>query len=85
MFWGIGAACGFPVGMSAAGDDPRGVAARVSVVSTLDYLASLAGPPLIGLIEESVGLLRALMIILIAVTVAGLLSQATIFPSIYST
>ncbi|NUU59003.1 MFS transporter [Paenibacillus agri] len=76
VFWGIGAACGFPVGMSAAGDDPRGVAARVSVVSTLGYLASLAGPPLIGLIGESVGLLRALMIILIAVNVAGLLSQA---------
>ncbi|MFF2911466.1 MFS transporter [Paenibacillus sp. NPDC057934] len=76
VFWGIGAACGFPVGMSAAGDDPRGVAARVGVVSTLGYLASLAGPPLIGLIGESVGLLRALMIILIAVTIAGLLSQA---------
>ncbi|MFC3746993.1 MFS transporter [Paenibacillus sp. GCM10012306] len=76
VFWGIGAACGFPVGMSAAGDDPRGVAARVGVVSTLGYLASLAGPPLIGVIGESVGLLRALMIILIAVTIAGLLSQA---------
>jgi len=26
VLWGLGAAFGFPVGLSAAGDDPRGVA-----------------------------------------------------------
>ncbi|MFD0870899.1 MFS transporter [Paenibacillus residui] len=76
VLWGLGAAFGFPVGLSAAGDDPRGVAARVSAVATVGYLASLVGPPFLGLIGESVGLLRALFIVLIAVTAAGLLSQA---------
>jgi len=76
LLWGIGAAFGFPVGLSAAGDDPRGVAARVGAVSTAGYLAFLVGPPLLGIIGESVGLLRALLVVLIAVTVAGLLSQA---------
>ena len=45
--WGAGAALGFPVGMSAAADDPLRAAARVSVVSTIGYSAFLAGPPAI--------------------------------------
>ena len=76
VFWGLGAAFGFPVGLSAAGDDPRGVAARVGAVSTAGYIAFLVGPPFLGLLGESVGLLHALIIVLIAVSVAGLLSQA---------
>jgi len=76
VLWGLGAAFGFPVGLSAAGDDPRGVAARVGAVSTAGYLAFLVGPPFLGILGESVGLLRALIVVLIAVTVAGLLSQA---------
>ncbi len=76
VLWGFGAACGFPVGLSAAGDDPRGVVARVGAVSTLGYLAFLVGPPVLGIIGQSVGLLRALIVVLIAVTFAGLLSQA---------
>jgi cyanate permease len=43
---------GFPVGMSAAADDPHGAAVRVSVVSSIGYTAFLAGPPLIGLLAE---------------------------------
>lgn len=76
VLWGFGAAFGFPVALSAAGDDPRGVAARVGAVSTAGYLAFLVGPPLLGVIGESVGLLQALIVVLIGVTVAGLLSQA---------
>jgi MFS family permease len=76
VLWGLGAAFGFPVGLSAAGDNPRGVAARVGAVTTLGYLAFLAGPPILGVIGESIGLLRALLIVLIGVTIAGLLSHA---------
>ncbi|RXZ77375.1 MFS transporter [Paenibacillaceae bacterium] len=76
VLWGLGAAFGFPVGLSAAGDDPRGVAARVSAVSTAGYLAFLVGPPFLGIIGESIGLVRALIFVLIGVTVAGLFSQA---------
>ncbi|PEK99101.1 MFS transporter [Bacillus sp. AFS017336] len=76
VLWGLGAAFGFPVGMSAAGDDPHRVAARVSAVSTAGYLAFLVGPPFLGVIGEHVGLLRALIFVLIAVTISGLLSKA---------
>lgn len=76
VFWGLGAAFGFPVGLSAAGDDPNRVAARVSAVSTAGYLAFLVGPPFLGIIGEHIGLLRALIFVLIAVTISGLLSKA---------
>jgi fucose permease len=72
LLWGAGAALGFPVGMSAAADDPRRAAVRVSVVSSIGYCAFLAGPPLIGLLAEHNGVLRALAVVLGAL-VLGLL------------
>lgn len=59
--WGLGASLGFPVGMSAASDDPKRAAARISVVSTIGYCAFLAGPPVVGFLGESVGILMALL------------------------
>lgn len=70
--WGAGAALGFPVGMSAAADDPIRAAARVSVVSTIGYSAFLAGPPLLGLLAQHVGYRHALLVIIVPV-VLGLL------------
>jgi fucose permease len=58
--WGVGTALGFPVGMSAAADDPAHSAGRVSVVASIGYVAFLAGPPLIGFIADHTGTLRAL-------------------------
>ena len=46
--------------MSAASDDPRQAAGRVSVVASVGYVAFLAGPPLIGFLGDEVGTLRAL-------------------------
>ena len=60
--WGLGTALGFPVGMSAAGDDPAHASARVSVVATIGYVAFLAGPPLIGFLGEHTGTLDALTV-----------------------
>lgn len=70
--WGMGAALGFPVGMSAAADDPLRAAQRVAVVSTIGYSAFLAGPPLLGLLAEHVGYRQALLAILVP-AVLGLL------------
>lgn len=39
VLWGLGASLGFPVGLSAAGDDPRGAAIRVGAVATIGYIA----------------------------------------------
>jgi predicted MFS family arabinose efflux permease len=62
ILWGVGVALGFPVGMSAAADDPRQAAGRVSVVATIGYVAFLAGPALVGLIGNHTGVLRALTV-----------------------
>ena len=62
VLWGLGTALGFPVGMSAAADEPRYAAGRVSVVATIGYVAFLAGPTLIGVLGNAVGVLRALSV-----------------------
>lgn len=76
LLWGLGSSLGFPVGMSAAADDPARAAVRVSVVSSIAYTAFLAGPPLIGLLAEHSGILRALFVVLGALVVAGLITPA---------
>jgi MFS family permease len=72
--WGLGASLGFPVGMSAAADDPAKAAARVSVVSTIGYGAFLCGPPLLGLLAEHVGILHSLLAVMAMLLVSFLLS-----------
>jgi cyanate permease len=62
--------------MSAAADDPKLAAARVSAVATIGYLAFLVGPPLVGFVGQQVGLLNALLIVLALVAVAGVVSPA---------
>jgi MFS family permease len=59
--WGVGVSLGFPVGMSAAADDPERAAARISVVATIGYTAFIAGPPLLGYLGDHFGILRALL------------------------
>ncbi|MDP9823831.1 MFS transporter [Nocardioides massiliensis] len=76
LLWGLGASLGFPVGMSAAADDPVRSAARVSVVSTLGYTAFLAGPPAFGALAETVGTLEALWALAILTLPAALLVPA---------
>ncbi len=61
--WGLGAALGFPVGMSASADEPERAAARMSVVATIGYAAFLAGPPVLGLLGDRVGVLHSLTVV----------------------
>jgi MFS family permease len=78
--WGVGAALGFPVGMSAASDDPTRAAARVGVVSAVAYTAFLGGPPLIGFLAERVGILWSLLVVLVALLVGLFVSRAAEVP-----
>ncbi|GAB3267697.1 MFS transporter [Sinomonas notoginsengisoli] len=77
VFWGLGAALAFPMGMSAAADDPRRAAARVAVVSTIGYIAFLAGPPFLGFLGDHLGLRHALLVILVPILVALALAGVT--------
>jgi MFS family permease len=72
VLWGLGASLGFPVGMSAAADDPARAAARVSVVSTVGYTAFLAGPPLLGFLGSHFGILEALLVVSVVLVPSAL-------------
>jgi MFS family permease len=75
LFWGLGASLGFPVGMSAAADDPAKAAARVSVVASIGYCAFLGGPPLIGFLADHYTVRKAVIavavLLVVAISVAG--------------
>jgi MFS family permease len=76
LLWGAGASLGFPVGMSAAADDPVRAAIRVSVAGSIGYGAFLAGPPLIGILAEHLGVLNALFCVFGALALGLLASGA---------
>lgn len=81
VLWGLGASLGFPVGMSAAADQPERAAARVSVVSTIGYTAFLAGPPVVGFIADHVGTLDALLFVSILLVPSALVVPAARKPA----
>jgi MFS family permease len=76
LLWGVGASLGFPVGMSAAADEPAAAAGRVSVVASIGYCAFLGGPPLIGYLGQNVTVLRALIAVALALALATLVVGA---------
>ncbi len=85
VLWGLGAALGFPVGMSAASDDPLRSARRVSVVSTLGYGAFLGGPPLLGFVGDQVGTLHSLLVVGAAMVPAAISEPTSVQAPIRTT
>ena len=77
VLWAVGVSLGFPLGTSAAAESGPDPVARISVVSSIGYFANLAGPPAIGALAQSAGLLRALWLVaalfIAAFAVAGAL------------
>jgi MFS family permease len=80
VLWGAGNALGFPVGMSAAGDDPPAAAGRISVVSTIGYTGFLVGAPALGLLGQHMTVLRALIAVAVLLAMAAL-TAAGVAPS----
>ncbi len=74
--WGAGVSLGFPIGMSAAADDPARAAARVSAAATIGYIAFLTGPPLLGFLSEHIGLLNTLYLLVALIAASGFASPA---------
>ena len=76
LLWGTGTAVGFPLGMSAGGDEPDLAAGRVSVIASIGYCAFLAGPPLVGFLADQLTILRALISVAVLLAVALVLAPA---------
>ncbi len=78
--WGAGVALGFPVLLSAAADgDAAGSSRRVSIVASFGYVAFLVGPPALGFLGQTWGLLNMFYVLVallaIFVVVAGAAKQ----------
>lgn len=64
VLWGAGIACCFPVVMEAAGRlGGHGGGDAVAAVSTIGYAGFLAGPALVGLLAERLGLATGLLLV----------------------
>ena len=74
---GLGTSLGFPVGLSAAADDPRYAAGRVSTAASIGYVAFLAGPPMIGFLSDHVGVKHGLSAAAVLLAAAFFLCRAT--------
>jgi MFS family permease len=79
LLWAVGVSMGFPLGMSAAAESGPDPAARVSVVASIGYFANLAGPPAIGVLAQSAGLLSALWLI-VALFLAAFAAAGSLRP-----
>lgn len=82
LLWGLGSSLGFPVGMSAGGDDPRRAAGRVSVIASIGYCAFLAGPPAIGFLGHEITVLRALTVVAVLLGVAAAIATTVRPPGV---
>ncbi len=79
--WGIGASLGFPVGMSAGGDEVGKAAPRVSVIATVGYVSFLAGPPLIGLLGQQFTVVKGVLAVAALAPIAFLLAGRLVTPT----
>ena len=70
LLWGLGACLGYPVALSAAADDSRFAAQRVSTVSGNGQLAFLGCPLLVGLLGEMWTIQHALVVVPVLITLA---------------
>lgn len=66
VLWGLGAALGFPLALSAAAEGEGHSAQRVGAVASLGYVAILVGPPALGFVGEIWGLRLAMLPALLA-------------------
>ncbi|MFY0166201.1 MFS transporter [Bacillus anthracis] len=77
VLWGIGAALGFPIGLSAAGDGGENATSNVATVSIIGFTAFLVGPPFLGILGEAFGIRNALLAVLLFVILSGIVSSVT--------
>lgn len=76
VLWGLGAALGFPTGMSAAADNREQAALHVAVVSAIGYTAFLLGPPIVGYLGDRSGVRDALVVVVAALALAFVVAPA---------
>ncbi|MET7542178.1 MFS transporter [Streptomyces sp. NPDC005507] len=77
LLWGMGAALGFPISMSAGADEPARAVGRVSVITSIGYCGFVGGPPLIGFLGNQTTVGHALLGIAILMTLSAVIAGTT--------
>lgn len=77
VLWGIGIALGFPMSVSAMGDDPAKSAARINMIITVVYISSITVGPALGAVGKQFTLYTAFAIPLSLMLVSAALSRVT--------
>ncbi|MEY4367071.1 MAG: hypothetical protein RLZ28_486 [Actinomycetota bacterium] len=72
--WGVGVALAFPLFLSAAGEGAES-ARRVALVATCGYTAFLVGPPALGFLGQSIGLLGMFWVLAGCLVVAAFVAR----------
>ncbi len=65
VLWGVGAALGYPIGFSAAADEPARAAARVAAVSSFSTVAGLVFPAAVGNLADATTTRHALLLVIL--------------------
>ena len=76
ILWGAGASLNYPIGFSAAADDPKRAAARVAAVSSFSTVAGLLVPQAVGQLGNVIALRHAMLLVLVGSVVSFVLARA---------
>lgn len=74
VLWGLGMAMGFPLSVAAMGDDPVRAPARINMLVSVVYIASISVGPALGSAGQLIGIYLAFGIPLTFLLIAALLS-----------
>lgn len=75
VLWALGASLVFPLCGSALSYEPQMTAARMSVMTSIEFVAYLAAPPLLGMVAEHTGYQRALVLIIPMLFISAYLTK----------
>jgi len=76
ILWGAGAALNYPIGFSAAAEDPRRAAARVAAVSSFSTVAGLLVPQIVGQLGGFMALRHAMLLVVVGSIASFTLARA---------
>lgn len=77
ILWGLGLSVGFPMSVSAMGDDPAMATARVNMIITIVYISTLCVGPALGAVGQVFGIFAAFAIPLVLLIVSAAISKVT--------
>jgi MFS family permease len=77
VLWGLGMALGFPMSVMAMGDDEKNAPARVNMIISVVYIASVTVGPALGSVGQLFGIYVAFGIPLVVIAIAAVLSPVT--------